>query len=176
MAGRSSVTRFCSRACNLRTLQRGPTSRRTRARRKLRHAAEGRRGKRTWQQGHCIRCSLPFVGSAKVLPYCSADCQRSDDRDNRRARERDAFVAPVYRARIFERDSWTCQLCAAPVDRTAKVPAPHAPTIDHILPLANGGTHEPANVQTAHFICNCTKSNREGGPWLTRPVESPLCK
>jgi 5-methylcytosine-specific restriction endonuclease McrA len=41
------------------------------------------------------------------------------------------------------------------------VPEPLAPTIDHIIALANGGTHEPTNVQCAHFICNATKGARE---------------
>jgi 5-methylcytosine-specific restriction endonuclease McrA len=30
---------------------------------------------------------------------------------------------------------------------------------DHIVPLAQGGTHEPANVQCAHFLCNSIKSD-----------------
>jgi 5-methylcytosine-specific restriction endonuclease McrA len=35
-----------------------------------------------------------------------------------------------------------------------------APTIDHVLALAAGGTHEMANVQAAHFICNSLKGDR----------------
>jgi 5-methylcytosine-specific restriction endonuclease McrA len=35
-----------------------------------------------------------------------------------------------------------------------------SPTIDHILPLARGGTHEPSNVQAAHFGCNAAKGAR----------------
>lgn len=63
----------------------------------------------------------------------------------------------VYRSKIFERDGWRCQLCRKPVRRTAVVPHPLAPTLDHIVPLAAGGLHEPANVQTAHFICNSVR-------------------
>jgi len=37
---------------------------------------------------------------------------------------------------------------------------PMSLSIDHIIPLANGGTHEPKNVQIAHFICNSIKSNK----------------
>jgi 5-methylcytosine-specific restriction endonuclease McrA len=70
------------------------------------------------------------------------------------------MVEPVYRYKIFEQDEWTCQLCGLPVDREAEVPSPLAPTIDHIIPLAKGGTHEPSNAQCAHFICNSTKCDR----------------
>jgi 5-methylcytosine-specific restriction endonuclease McrA len=34
------------------------------------------------------------------------------------------------------------------------VPHPDAPTIDHLLPLCDGGDDVRANVQLAHFLCN----------------------
>jgi len=49
---------------------------------------------------------------------------------------------------------------AKKVMRGAVVPHPLAPTIDHVVPLAAGGLHEPANVQLAHFLCNARKSDR----------------
>ncbi|NEA63940.1 HNH endonuclease [Streptomyces sp. SID12488] len=42
----------------------------------------------------------------------------------------------------------------------SRVPSPMAPTLDHIVPLARGGSHEPANVQAAHFLCNNKKNDR----------------
>lgn len=73
---------------------------------------------------------------------------------------RNAFVAPVYRKKIYTRDGWICQLCLESVDPTLKFPEYLSPTLDHVIPLAKGGTHEPANVQLAHFICNSRKSDR----------------
>jgi len=46
--------------------------------------------------------------------------------------------------------------------RNAVVPHPKAPTIDHVIPLSKGGTHEPANVQLAHYYCNSIKAD---GAW-----------
>ncbi|MEO6627619.1 MAG: HNH endonuclease signature motif containing protein [Aquihabitans sp.] len=69
-------------------------------------------------------------------------------------------MAPVFRYKIYERDGWKCKICRKAVKRDAVVPHPMAPTIDHILPLAAGGTHEPANVQCAHFLCNAQKGDR----------------
>jgi len=76
---------------------------------------------------------------------------------NRQRRVRAAFVAAVSPVEIFERDGWRCQLCRKALLRDAVVPHPLAPTIDHIVPLACGGSHEPRNVQAAHFMCNSRK-------------------
>jgi 5-methylcytosine-specific restriction endonuclease McrA len=46
--------------------------------------------------------------------------------------------------------------------KTEVVPHSLAPTIDHLIPLARGGGDTPANVATAHFICNSIKSDGAG--------------
>lgn len=114
----------------------------------------------------CCVCDRVFV-SRYTVSTCSPSCsaiKASDDKRRqkliRRARQRDAYVADVSPLAIYKRDDWTCQLCGDPIDRTAKAPAPMAPTIDHVVALANGGTHEPSNVQAAHFQCNCVKGSR----------------
>jgi len=94
-----------------------------------------------------------------------------DQAQKTKAKRLGRYKSPVYRAKIYERDSYTCQLCDSPLEMRATVPKHPkasccetwcylAPTIDHITPLANGGWHEPRNVQAAHFICNSKKSNK----------------
>lgn len=121
---------------------------------------------RRWYSGQCQRCSTWFVSDQPANRYCSARCAKGDARDRRRARQRQAFIARVYRRRIFERDRWHCRLCGKKVKRDAVVPHPLAPVLDHIIPLAKGGTHEPANVQCAHFLCNSRKSDGGHGEQL----------
>jgi len=75
-------------------------------------------------------------------------------------RKRNAFISNVNSKEIFMRDGWKCQICGGMVLKRAVVPHPMAPTIDHIIPLAEGGTHEPKNVQCAHFICNSKKRDK----------------
>lgn len=125
-------------------------------------------GPRLFVQGNCIRCGVPFCvhSEAGIASYCSPRCQRSDGKARRRAIKRDAYVAHVYRIRIFERDKWTCRLCGKKTRQDKTVPHPLAPVIDHIVPLSKGGTHEPANTQCAHFLCNSIKSDRGGGEQL----------
>ena len=78
----------------------------------------------------------------------------------RRALKHNAFVSSVNPTAIFERDNWTCKLCGRPVDRTVDHRHWDYPTIDHVVPLNKGGTHEPSNVQCTHFGCNNRKSDK----------------
>jgi 5-methylcytosine-specific restriction endonuclease McrA len=142
-----------------------PLERRRRdAERRIKKAAAGTTG-RTWYVGSCRECGAVFTSDQPSNATCSRRCARTAGRHRRRAMQRGAFVAPVYRAAIFERDKWTCQLCGKKIKRTVVAPHPLAPTIDHVIPLgsADRGTHEPANCQAAHFICNARKS--AGGGW-----------
>lgn len=84
----------------------------------------------------------------------------TEKNQRRRARLLNAFVAPVDREQIWVRDKGACQLCGQPIDRTLAWPHPLSMTIDHIHPLALGGTHEPSNVQLAHAVCNSRKCDR----------------
>lgn len=122
----------------------------------------GRRRQRrsyVWICGTCPCCGESFITLQPEGRYCSLRCQRRAGKDRRRAVQRDAYVAPVNRRAIFERDGWRCQLCGVDVQRETVVPQPWAPVVDHVVPLAKGGTHEPANAQTAHYLCNSIKSD-----------------
>lgn len=122
---------------------------------KMSTAAVGTRGG-VWIAGPCRRCGQEFVGRwhPSAVGYCSPTCKAAD------AKER------VWRHKVYVRDGWRCQLCGKPVKRDAAVPHPLAPVLDHVIPLAVGGTHEPANVQCAHFLCNSVKGDRGGGEQL----------
>lgn len=130
------------------------------------------RGKGQYIVGQCVVCNTSFI-TRHVDITCSDECQDERARDikhsaeqRRRARERKAFVANVNRKQIFKRDGHRCHICKAMTNPKATVPNPKAPTIDHIIPLSKGGTHEPANVATACFMCNCIKSDRGVGDQL----------
>jgi hypothetical protein len=91
--------------------------------------------------------------------------QAGEDRrhTHRRAIEHDAFIEDVDRQVVFERDGWRCQICRKKVNPTLKHPHPMSASLDHIVPLARGGTHEPKNVQLAHLGCNLSKNIRAVG-------------
>lgn len=125
--------------------------------------------KRAFKSGQCRICSTWYV-SLNNDATCSTECweakrrlDRRMSKDKRRAVKRAAFVANVYRRRVFESDGYRCHLCGKLCDKTKTVPHPKAPTVDHVIPLASGGTHEPSNCRTAHFRCNSRKSYFGGG-------------
>lgn len=84
----------------------------------------------------------------------------------RRARLAGAEMERVDHLAIFERDGWRCGICSKPVDRARKHPDPSSASVDHIVPLALGGAHAPANCQLAHLGCNVAKNVKPDGAQL----------
>lgn len=74
-----------------------------------------------------------------------------DQRALRRARKLNASVAPVSRQEIFARDEGVCHICKKKVDENDW-------HLDHVIPLARNGTHEPDNVAVSHPTCNLRKN------------------
>lgn len=119
----------------------------------------------------CGELFIPEYGD-KRRGYCSNDCMTRHARRNgkhiRRERFKVAFRERVYKAQVYRRDVFRCQICKGKVNMKANVPHPLAPTMDHIIALANGGKHEPSNVRLTHFMCNSRKGDRvtDGGDQL----------
>ena len=117
----------------------------------------------------CIECGKAFAPMRRLpLLYCSKQCMNKAGKRNRRHRMRSAARSGerVDRAYISERDGWTCHICGEPIDRRAIAPHPKSATMDHVVPLALGGTHTRDNVQLAHFLCNSIKGARHYGQGL----------
>ena len=179
----SSPTRFCSltcaqnkgKSCSL-VIYTGPRHRNTKTNKNPIPKRSG-----TLKSGQCRACASWFI-TFNMDVTCSAKCQRywkkrspaaleqkRMSRDRRRARKRDAFVAPVWRKKVYAADGYRCHLCNRKCkDKfsylpNSQVPHPLSPTLDHVIPLAKGGTHEPSNCRTACYECNNRKGDRGGG-------------
>ena len=61
------------------------------------------------------------------------------------------------RSEVFEDDSFLCYLCENPVDMRMRWPHPNSPSIDHVVPIAHGGTDTRDNVRLACAECNMAK-------------------
>jgi 5-methylcytosine-specific restriction endonuclease McrA len=81
--------------------------------------------------------------------------RRRSESKRRAAKRGSAVVVTVDPLVVLERDDGVCGICGADVD-------PMNFHVDHIRPLARGGNHSYANVQTAHPSCNVRKHVREG--------------
>jgi 5-methylcytosine-specific restriction endonuclease McrA len=91
---------------------------------------------------------------------------RKRDAARRRARLMDAFVEDVDPIRVFEADGYRCYGCNLKCIKGAPNNHPLQPTLDHVIPLSKGGTHEYANIRTMCRQCNVRKGDRGGGEQL----------
>lgn len=117
----------------------------------------------------CLQCGRSFETSGrgcyskKYCVQCSLERKKDVRKERKRlskAKRKKAFVQRVIRREIYERDGWKCGICKKFVNPSLKSPHPFSKTIDHIVPLSKGGTHEPRNVRLAHFGCNSRRSNK----------------
>lgn len=106
----------------------------------------------------------------RIPNYCSEKCQNDSYRERNpekikqwariNSRKRRALkydngeVESIDKEEVFENDDWICCICGKPVDPTLDYPHPMSASLEHLTPLANGGTHTWDNVGLAHLRCN----------------------
>lgn len=106
-------------------------------------------------------------------------------RPDKDGKDKTLFMA--YRRRIVRdcgEDGYiTCGICGMPINVSLPYPHPWSLTIDHIKPIAKGGTTSEDNLQPAHFKCNRRKGEHMGITMLQinalreeqggRPINTP---
>lgn len=58
---------------------------------------------------------------------------------------------PVNYERVLDEHGMTCHICSGGIPTVADL------HFDHVIPLARGGRHTPANIRPAHRTCNLRK-------------------
>lgn len=142
----------------------GTSARRHRAETKLIAAARGLQGSKRarlpFYAGWCSECGQPFVarGNRALSTCCSFKCSRRAIDAARHAAKRGAVTQVRYRrVDIFERDGWRCHICGKKIRCSLPHSHPLGATLDHLIPLADGGADAPDNVAAAHRLCNSIK-------------------
>lgn len=132
----------------------------------------------------CVQCRRSFPTTERRVT-CSEKCQRRRVRrlaaaamkrnperyreslrrasHKRRALKAATAIVDVSPVVIHRRDGWKCGLCGKAVLKRARWPHPLSATLDHIVPLARGGSHTEDNLQCAHLRCNQSKGARVCG-------------
>lgn len=108
----------------------------------------------------CLECGVGFVGHGRAK-FCCKRCSGRAHRRERRHLERSSGVRRDAKRRVplitillvGERDGWRCHLCRGRVARSEA-------SLDHLVPLVDGGAHVASNVALAHHDCNSLRSNR----------------
>lgn len=111
----------------------------------------GRRPKR------CDRCASSVRKEQKRK-------HRRIGKSARRARIRNAPMDRIDPIEVFERDKWKCHLCGRHTPKRLRGSIEDAaPELDHVIPLALGGSHTLANVACACRACNGRKGAKALG-------------
>lgn len=108
--------------------------------------------------------------------YCSDICKANMKKEKRKARKRlreakakknGKIEWNISLEKLIQRDEGICKICGRQVDTEDYyytdegyfIAGDNYPSIDHIIPLAKGGTHTWDNIQLAHRHCNSIKSD-----------------
>lgn len=62
---------------------------------------------------------------------------------------------------LFELHNWICNICKEPIDSRLRFPNIMAATVEHVIPLCQGGAHTWDNTRPAHAKCNWAKGASE---------------
>lgn len=112
----------------------------------------------------CSDCTAPTKprGRATRCERCQfiAMATRKDANSARRRYIESAGDNGISWRTVGERDSWICHLCSRKVlQQPGKAKNPKGATVDHLIPLADGGLHIWQNVGLAHRDCNMSRGS-----------------
>lgn len=119
----------------------------------------------------CPRCGVLVTMKARNQANLCAPCRRAWRlaHDRKKNHERRAKGKPeVTVVELAEMHGAKCHICKRKIDMT--LPGLHrmGPTVDHLVPVSQGGTNDTLNLALAHRECNTRRSNR--GPAQLRLV------
>lgn len=123
----------------------------------------------------CNQCNkdIDLTSSGKFVTqycFCTKECNDihvKESKDNRRHIRRTRLSLNnerVSRSKVFKRDGYSCYICNVKVvaykDLKDKWNKKDAATLDHVIALANGGTHTYSNIKTCCSWCNSNKRDK----------------
>jgi len=70
--------------------------------------------------------------------------------------------------RIIAQSKPACHICGHTIDYALRYPDPMCFVVDHLVPIAKGGSDLIDNKAAAHHACNSTKRARDYAPIVRR--------
>jgi hypothetical protein len=129
------------------------------ARRYLTHGDQKRTNAREWNAAHPERHANSTASWNARNPERKRALVRAAAH-RRRVRLRDGESERFLDAEIFERDEWVCGLCGRKINSRRTWPDPLSVSLDHVVPVSQGGGHVRSNVQASHLKCNLKKNQK----------------
>lgn len=148
--GRESTCKFCKNAQRREAYQENLDENREKARLQASEWYHANKDKAAAKRRRYEEKDPQKIKSMKRA-WKEANPDRVLDHDQiRRARKRGTQIEPISRRAVWERDEGICHLCGDPVPFEEM-------HLEHIVPLAKGGTHTCGNVAPSHADCNLKK-------------------
>lgn len=154
--------RFCRKRTPPRTRRRFPSDASTTAANRCPGAPVFSCPDRVVEAMRCRVCNIECKQVRSNQVRCPS-CRRERER-HRRSSYNHVQRAKLYGVKyetfnpldVFERDNWTCGFCGGAVDKSLRYPDPLSASLDHIIPMGDGGGHLVCNVRCSHYGCNCS--------------------
>lgn len=118
------------------------------------------RGKGSHLKKYCTTCSYKayLAGAKKYRQNYPENCAQA--RFRRRTRMKNVRYEVVTESDVINAHGTNCHICEGFIDFSLTWPHPKSKSMDHVIPIAKGGTHVLANVKLAHLTCNLRKSDK----------------
>lgn len=114
----------------------------------------------------CLTCGAEFHPEHGGRHYCSDDCRRKAGNRRREARKR-GQRRTIQLEQVFQKEKGRCYLCGESCDFEdyqiidgAFVVGPNYPTVEHVIPMCQGGDDSWENVRLACHRCNSIKGRK----------------
>lgn len=111
----------------------------------------------------CAECGKEIPMTRKNSRFCSKKCNRKLHHRLREIQKRNTLETngqidwDISLNKLYKRDRGLCYLCGERVDMNADSNSNWYGSIDHVIPVAKGGTHTWNNIKLAHRYCNSAK-------------------
>lgn len=117
-------------------------------------------GKGSHLKKYCSLCSYKayLEGAKRYRQNYPENCRQG--RFRRRTRMKNVRYEVVTLDQVISTHGPDCHICSESIDFKLEWPHPLSKSMDHIIPIAKGGTHVLANVKLAHLTCNQRKSDK----------------
>ena len=122
---------------------------------------------------NCKFCGISFAPQYgdKRSVFCSRVCRireqykiRTGSTHRRRSKRYGCEHQAINPIKVFERDKWRCHLCGVKTPKQLRgTRSDRAPELEHIVSLADGGSHTWGNVACSCRKCNLSKGSASFG-------------
>lgn len=123
----------------------------------------------------CAECGEIFKSNRKTAKYCSEKCQKRKRnrvgklRRRKKLKSNGEIQEDITIEKLIKRDNNICYLCGEKCDSNDYkintegyfIVGHKYPSVEHVIPVANGGTHTWDNVKLSHHQCNSIKGTKE---------------